>query len=89
MPELFLVAQKSRASHIVTAILSVPPGGFPILALLDEFLNQGNPGWLTARAAEVEQIVTQTQTISAQCKEVRRRCLLLRPVPTPQLPLGF
>ncbi|MCK6623647.1 MAG: hypothetical protein DPW09_05860 [Anaerolineae bacterium] len=89
MPILVPIEQKSRASHIVTAILGVSQGNFPILAILDEFLNQGNPEWLAERSAEVEQVVTRTKVISAKCKEVRRRCLLLKPVPTPQLPLGF
>lgn len=89
MPELVPIGQKSRASNMVTAILSVPQGSFPILAIIDEFLDQGNPEWLAERSAEVEQVVTQTQVISAKCKEVRQRCLSLKPVPAQKLPLGF
>ena len=81
--------QKLGINPIITAILSVPQGSFPILAILDDFLDQGNPEWLAERSAEVEQVVTQTQTISAKCKEVRQRCLSLKPVPAQKLPLGF
>jgi hypothetical protein len=78
------------ARDIVAALNRLPNQPLPIFQMLTDFLlTEGNPDWLEAHTPQVEVITTRTAEAIRLTQQAKKLCLDLKPVYTPQIPLGF
>lgn len=75
---------------VISLLLSLPPADLPGIALLEQM--QANPPGvedLIAQAPEIEAAVAKLEKVSSKTREIVERCSALKPVPSPDLPIGF
>jgi PRTRC genetic system protein C len=85
------VGTKGLTHPIITLLLSIPPARVPAIDLLHQFYGEASATMeqIIARGPEIEQAFDQADALARRSNEALDRCLRLKPVSAPKVPLGF